>query len=227
MTPEERQLLTDLANKIAQTPAQQRDQEAEEFIRTKIGSRPDALYLMTQTVLIQNMAIEHAHQQIEQLQQQVSRGGPPAPQNSPGFLGGGPNRQSTWGTPAAPPNYSQQQLVLTIRRRPLTRRYPLHQARKAADRVFCEVRRRPQLALRPERLPLREFARFLEASSIWLVLAAHPEVVFWVVATVRAGPSVRLGKKRLSITTTIRLNSRAVIATKTPVIRTTRIRPTT
>ena len=69
MTPEERQMLTDLANKVAQTPAPPIDAEAEEFIRTRIGSRPDALYLMTQTVLIQNMALEHARQQIQQLQQ--------------------------------------------------------------------------------------------------------------------------------------------------------------
>ena len=55
MTPEERQMLTDLANKVAQTPAPPVDSEAENFIRTRIGSRPDALYLMTQTVLIQNL----------------------------------------------------------------------------------------------------------------------------------------------------------------------------
>src|SRR5579862_1447228 len=46
MTQEERQMLTDLANKIASTPAPVHDAEAEELIRTKIGSRPDALYLM-------------------------------------------------------------------------------------------------------------------------------------------------------------------------------------
>ena len=69
MTPEERQMLTDLANKVAQTLAPPIDKEAEELIRTRIGSRPDALYLMSQTVLIQNMALEQAKQQIQQLQQ--------------------------------------------------------------------------------------------------------------------------------------------------------------
>ena len=66
VTPEERQLLSDLAGKIAQTPPPPRDAEAEDFIRKNIGSRPDALYLMTQTVLIQNMAIQQA--QLEQQQ---------------------------------------------------------------------------------------------------------------------------------------------------------------
>ncbi len=71
MTPEERRLLTDLATKVSQTPPPARDPEAEDFIRKNIGSRPDALYLMTQTVLIQNMAIEQAQQQIRELQQRA------------------------------------------------------------------------------------------------------------------------------------------------------------
>ena len=45
MTPEERQMITDLANRIAQTPPPSRDPEAEELIRTKIGSRADACLL--------------------------------------------------------------------------------------------------------------------------------------------------------------------------------------
>jgi uncharacterized protein len=68
MTPDERRMLTDLAGKIAQTPAPPRDPEAEEFIRTQIGRRPDALYLMTQTVLIQNLALDQAKRQIQELQ---------------------------------------------------------------------------------------------------------------------------------------------------------------
>ncbi len=69
MTPDERNMLADLANKIAQTPPPPRDPEAEDFIRKNIGNRPDALYLMTQTVLIQNMALEQAQAQIQRLQQ--------------------------------------------------------------------------------------------------------------------------------------------------------------
>ncbi len=85
MTPDERNMLTDLANKFAQTPAPPKDAEAEDFIRTRIGSRPDALYLMTQTVLIQNLALQHAQQQIQELQQ---RGGQPASVGSGGsFIG--------------------------------------------------------------------------------------------------------------------------------------------
>jgi hypothetical protein len=101
MTPEEQQMLNDLANRIAQTPAPARDPEAEDFIRTHIGSRPDALYLMTQTVLIQNLALEHAKQQIDQLQraQQPASAAPAA-----SFIGGpqaAPAPAQSWG-PAPP-----------------------------------------------------------------------------------------------------------------------------
>jgi len=104
VTPEERRLLSDLASKIAQTPAPPRDPEAEEFIRRNIGSRPDALYLMTQTVLIQNMAIQQAQQEIRDLQQrapQAGYGGAPAGS----FLG--PTHQPP--SYAQPPQYASPQ----------------------------------------------------------------------------------------------------------------------
>jgi len=100
MTPDERRMLSDLANKIAQTPPPPKDAEAEEFIRTRIGSRPDALYLMTQTVLIQNLAIEQAQHQIDELKRQA----PPAERPAAGsFLGTQPPPRP--GTPS----YSQGQ----------------------------------------------------------------------------------------------------------------------
>ena len=74
MTPDERNMLNDLANKVANMQSPPRDKEAEDIIRTKIGSRPDALYLMTQTVLVQNLALQRAQQQIQDLQSRSSQG---------------------------------------------------------------------------------------------------------------------------------------------------------
>ncbi len=107
MTPDERNMISDLANKLAQTPAPPRDPEAEDFIRTRIGSRPDALYLMTQTVLIQNMALQQAQRQISELQQ---RGGSSvSPVSGGSFLGGRAGAVSS--APAqqqyAQPSYAQ------------------------------------------------------------------------------------------------------------------------
>src|SRR5579875_1717980 len=87
MTPDERRMLEDLASKFAQTPTPPKDAEAEDFIRQKIGSRPDALYLMTQTVLIQNLALQQAQQQLRELQQRTSQ---PAVGSAGSFLGGQP-----------------------------------------------------------------------------------------------------------------------------------------
>ena len=105
MTPEERRLLTELAAKISQTPPPQRDPEAEDFIRKNIGSRPDALYLMTQTVLIQNMAIQQAQQQIRDLQQRPPQTGYAASAGSGSFLGGQPpqfNQSPQYAQPPQP-----------------------------------------------------------------------------------------------------------------------------
>jgi hypothetical protein len=109
MTPQEREMLIALANRIAQTPPPHRDTEADEWIRDRIGSRPDALYILTQTVLIQNLALEQAQKQIRELEE---RGSPAQGQGS-SFLGGptlvqppNPGQQSWpgYGSPAAPPS---------------------------------------------------------------------------------------------------------------------------
>jgi len=107
MTPEERQMLNGLADKLAQTPPPAKDAEAEEFIRTKIGSRPDALYLMTQTVLIQDLALQHAQQQIQDLQQRSAQ--PAQVASGPGFLGPGAPRSSGYlGSAYSQPGAGQQ-----------------------------------------------------------------------------------------------------------------------
>jgi uncharacterized protein len=106
MTPDERKMLSDLADKIEQTPAPPRDPEAEDFIRKNIGKRPDALYLMTQTVLIQNLALEQARRQIQELQQRSGGG----QVGSGSFLGQGGYSQSSDQNYGAPqPQYSQPQ----------------------------------------------------------------------------------------------------------------------
>jgi uncharacterized protein len=113
MTQDERKMLEDLAGKIAQTPPPPRDPEAEDFIRQRIGSRPDALYLMTQTVLIQNIALQHAQEQLQQSQRQGggSYGGgsflgqSPDPGRSAGYgsqYAAPPPPQYTAPSPAAP-----------------------------------------------------------------------------------------------------------------------------
>jgi hypothetical protein len=75
MTEQEQQLISDLAERIRNTPVPVIDRDADELIRRTIGIRPDALYVMTQVLLMQQMALNQARNQIEALQQQRPAGG--------------------------------------------------------------------------------------------------------------------------------------------------------
>ena len=70
MTEQEQQLISGLGERIKNAPAPQIDRDAYDLILHTIGSRPDALYVMTQVVLMQQMALNQARNQIESLQQQ-------------------------------------------------------------------------------------------------------------------------------------------------------------
>jgi hypothetical protein len=106
MTDQERQLIETLASRIHNAPAPQIDREADDLIRRGIGGRPDALYILTQTVLIQEMALNQAKAQIDELNQHAAV----PPQPPPSFLsrpGGyqGSGYQSGNYPPPPPPQY--------------------------------------------------------------------------------------------------------------------------
>jgi uncharacterized protein len=88
MTPEERQLLTTLAERIRNTPPQQEDAEAAQLLRQLAVERPNAVYLLAQTVLMQDFALRNAQAQIEDLQRQLGWQQPPSDRGSGSFLGG-------------------------------------------------------------------------------------------------------------------------------------------
>jgi hypothetical protein len=123
MTPEERQLLSALADRVRNVPAQQKDPEAEQFLRQLVADRPDTVYVLAQTVIMQDFALRNAQTQIEDMQQQLAELAPPPQQSSGGFLGGlfgggRPSPQPTsgsvprvnpWGRQdAPPPGYGQR-----------------------------------------------------------------------------------------------------------------------
>jgi hypothetical protein len=116
MTPEERQLLTGLADRIRNAPAQQRDEEAAALIRELVQARPDTAYILAQTTLMQDFALRSAQAQITDLQRQLAEA-KQAPASSGGsFLGGlfGGNSPSVppagpWGRPQAQTAYAQPQ----------------------------------------------------------------------------------------------------------------------
>lgn len=87
MTPQEQKMLEDLIARVDGTRLDEKDPEATQRIAQWTARNPDAAYILAQTVLVQNYALEQAKQQIQNLQQQQQQALPqPAKQTS--FLGG-------------------------------------------------------------------------------------------------------------------------------------------
>jgi hypothetical protein len=89
MSPEERQLLAGLFERTKAAAVTPRDQEAETFINEQIKAQPAAAYLLAQTVIVQDQALQGANQRLEQLESRnrelEAQAQRPA---SGGFLGG-------------------------------------------------------------------------------------------------------------------------------------------
>jgi hypothetical protein len=80
MTPQERQLVNDLFDRLASLEGRPRDPDAERTIVAGLGRAPHALYPLVQTVLLQDEALKRAHARITELE------GGEAPQENRGFL---------------------------------------------------------------------------------------------------------------------------------------------
>jgi len=87
MTPQERDLITNLLGRLKSQGGQPKDGEAEALIRQGVSEQPDAPYLLVQTVLIQDMALNSAQARIAELERQVAQG-KAEPQQPTSFLGG-------------------------------------------------------------------------------------------------------------------------------------------
>lgn len=87
MTPQEQQMLQDLATRVNQTSLTDKDPEAEQYLAQTLGRNPDALYILAQTVLVQQYALDQAKKQIDDTRGQSQQPAPPAPQKHTSFLG--------------------------------------------------------------------------------------------------------------------------------------------
>jgi len=100
MTPEEKNLITGLFQRLRSSDAASRDQEADQLIRTLVTGQPSAPYLLAQTVLVQEHALQNAQARIAQLERQAVDGASPAAQPQ-SFLSGLLHPRSS--TPPPPP----------------------------------------------------------------------------------------------------------------------------
>ena len=90
MTPDERQLLAGLFDRIRGASTQTRDREAESFISDAVRTQPYAPYLLAQTVIVQEQALRAANEKLQELDNKVRayEAEQPAGGANPGFLGG-------------------------------------------------------------------------------------------------------------------------------------------
>src|SRR5262249_30712614 len=68
MTPEERNLVIELFDRLATLEDAQRDPEAERLIKDGLRQAPNALYALVQTVLVQDEALKRADARIGELE---------------------------------------------------------------------------------------------------------------------------------------------------------------
>ncbi|MBR0810434.1 DUF2076 domain-containing protein [Bradyrhizobium diazoefficiens] len=104
MTPQERQLVDDLFDRLSKLESAPRDPDATAAISNGLRKAPSAIYALVQTTLLQDEALKRAHARIQELE----AGQAPEQAQSGGFLdsmreslfGGGPSRGSV---PNVPP----------------------------------------------------------------------------------------------------------------------------
>jgi hypothetical protein len=102
MTPDERQMISGLFDRVRAAEGAPRDRDAEAYISGRAKEAPNAAYTLAQVVLVQEQALGAAQRRIEELEAQLrdAQSAPPAQQGG-GFL------SSIFGgstpPPAAPP----------------------------------------------------------------------------------------------------------------------------
>ncbi len=101
MNGEERQLITGLFDRMRGVGQMDKDREAEALINDQVRRNPDAAYLLVQSVLVQEHALQQAGARIEDLEARVrdleTRAPAPAQQGGSflgGLFGGGSGRPS-------------------------------------------------------------------------------------------------------------------------------------
>jgi hypothetical protein len=88
MTPQEKELLTTLLDRLKNTPRQAKDPEADALIRQAVAEQPDLPYYLVQTVLIQDLSLHQAQQRIADLEKQLAEAQQSAKPTVGSFLGG-------------------------------------------------------------------------------------------------------------------------------------------
>ena len=100
MTPQERDVIAGIFDRLRQVANQPRDPEAERFIADRLREQPYAVYAMAQSIYVQEQALANQQAQLEQARAEIEelrRQSPPAApaEQSGGFLSGGQRKGKT------------------------------------------------------------------------------------------------------------------------------------
>jgi hypothetical protein len=105
MTPDEKNLISGLFARLRSADTGPKDPEADAFIRENVAAQPSAPYLMTQTILVQEHALNNAQARIAELERQCAEAKQAQPSGGGSFLGNMAEKLGPWGRrdqPAAP-----------------------------------------------------------------------------------------------------------------------------
>ena len=83
VTSQEEQMIGSLVERVNSTQLTEKDPDAANMLKQGFASNPDAVYVLAQTVLVQNIALEQARAQLAEAQQQAQQ-----PAKATSFLGG-------------------------------------------------------------------------------------------------------------------------------------------
>jgi hypothetical protein len=86
MTPQERQLVDDLFDRLAKLESAPRDPDATAAIAQGLRNAPNAVYALVQTTLLQDEALKRANHRIQELEQALGSAQPSGQSQSGGFL---------------------------------------------------------------------------------------------------------------------------------------------
>ncbi len=86
MTPQERQLVDDLFDRLARVEGAPRDPDAASAIQDGLRKAPNATYALVQTVLVQDEALKRANARIEELEHAQAQTQAQVQKQSGGFL---------------------------------------------------------------------------------------------------------------------------------------------
>ena len=106
MTSDERTLISDLFDRLKQAGVQQKDAEADAYIRSKVLEQPSAPYLLVQATLVMQQALTAAQSRIAGLEKQLAEATRPAQESGGSFLSGVANLFGV-GQPQPPPRAAQ------------------------------------------------------------------------------------------------------------------------